>query len=158
MSIAPEKIETKRCLCAGFGLWLPKRRLAIRSGGGHLVSHRCTPIVERPQEALRLRTIASLSIGDIAITKRCRTSSPGMSVDTNQNAAATMLRRPRHSPVISSGLDELQKICIDNRGFGRRHTVRKSLVGNKSSVLHQFGAQRSGIRIRNNLIVVPMHN
>ena len=43
-------------------------------------------------------------------------------------------------------------------GLGRRHAVRKALVGLQRAVLQQLGRQRRRIGIRHDLVVVAVHH
>src|SRR5215471_491643 len=54
-------------------------------------------------------------------------------------------------------LDEGQQVRVDGLGLCRRHAVRKTPVGFQGAILQKFGRQRSGGRVRNDLVVVAMH-
>src|SRR6266581_39799 len=60
------------------------------------------------------------------------------------------------APVSSSY--ESQQVGVDRFRLRGRHAVREALVGLQRSVLQQLCRQRSGVGIRNDLIIVAMHH
>src|SRR6516162_1333632 len=55
-------------------------------------------------------------------------------------------------------LDEGQQVGVDGRGLGGRHAMRKALVGLQRAILQKLRRQRTGIGVRNDLVVVAMHH
>ena len=55
-------------------------------------------------------------------------------------------------------LNEFEQIGIDLIRIRRRHAVRETLVGFQYRALHQLGAQRAGGSIRDDLVIIAMHD
>src|SRR5271167_3357025 len=62
------------------------------------------------------------------------------------------------SPDGRSGRDELQQVGVNGVGFRGGHTVGEALVAYESSMLQQLSGPRAGGDIRDDLIVLAMHD
>src|SRR5438128_4871119 len=57
-----------------------------------------------------------------------------------------------------AAFEKSEQVGVDCAGFGCGHAMREALVGFQCAVLQQFCGERRGVGVRDDLVVVAVHN
>ena len=138
----------------------PARRIHVAIIRRRLVT-RCRRLYGPPRRSRRDASAGSTPSRLSPVVPVNRGRSPPQSAGNNaRTETADVAAQPVLPLRMPDGLgpDERQEISVDRLGFCGRHAVWEALVGFQRAILQQFGAQRRGVGVRHDLIIVAMHH